>query len=297
MKDTSIIASICSAQWILTWVSIPKATMALSSLWRNAIVCSLNNTEQAANEVKRVSKELLAPVYLFIYDISLDSCGFLFSVSIFWNSFTLLIYFFDPVNFDLPEFTPQSYQLALQLPPYLYCKTRQRFWPCEFCKMSSTKRESSHIDNDDSNDNDQPQPTISSSSHTPANSPQNPIYISSTPPAESVMSTPASTGARPTETVTVTNDSGTGSGPGSSSPSDAPAKKGRGKKAAKGSKKGQSKNNENGEAGNDDGTTTKRPRKRRRKGEPEPDYTALMLQKKNNSGRCARACDRCHVSY
>lgn len=161
--------------------------------------------------------------------------------------------------------------------------------------MSGTKRDSSHID-DDSNDNDQSQPTISSSSHTPANSPQNPIYISSTP-AESVMSTPPSTGAHPTETPSLTNDSGTGSGPGSSSPSNPTAKKGRGKKAAKGSKKSQSKNNENGEAGNDDGTTTKRPRKRRRKGEPEPDYTALMLQKKNNSGRVAKACDRCHVSY
>lgn len=70
--------------------------------------------------------------------------------------------------------------------------------------MSGTKRDSSHIDDDNSNDNDQLQPSISSSSYTPANSPQNPIYISSTPPVESAMSTPASTGAHPTETSIVT---------------------------------------------------------------------------------------------
>lgn len=51
--------------------------------------------------------------------------------------------------------------------------------------------------------------------------------------------------------------------------------------------------------GNDDGNGAepKKPtRKRRRKGDPEPDHTALVLEKTKKQKRCGQACDRCHVS-
>ena len=86
-------------------------------------MCFPNNTGQAGNEAKRVSKQILVPNY--IKDISLDSSGLLVFGSILRNSFIPLVYVFRSINFELLQIPHLSITFAVS--SYVYFKIKQRF--------------------------------------------------------------------------------------------------------------------------------------------------------------------------
>lgn len=79
--------------------------------------CVFPKQHRAAWKWSSESSQRASGACSYIKDASLDSCGLLFLGFIFWNSFTLLIYTFAPVNFDLLQFLPLCCQLASQSPP------------------------------------------------------------------------------------------------------------------------------------------------------------------------------------